>query len=354
VLSLFTMAALLLSYFLDLSHFIMVHVVAVFVLLSGITQSYILFLSIKRNGFSVSFRLKCWTDRVHDIMKNMIPGIIGTGVWQINMLIHMTIASYLPTGTITCINLADRLNQFPLGTLGIALSTALLPLLSKRIGAKKYEEAVKELERSLIFAFFLTFFATIVMIALDVPTVAVSYQRGLFEEDQVIVTAKMLVGLTIGLPAYMLTKVFSAVYFASGDTKSPVIFGAFSVILNVIFLVILVPFFKYFGMGLCTSLSAISNAVMLIYFSNRKIPIKFSKKFTCNIFAQVCASIVTYFCLTKLSDTLWTPEIGAQAVKWLIYISFIFISTLVFFITTALFLKLLGQNNWKLWKKESW
>lgn len=354
ILSVFTITALLLSHFFDLSSFLTVHIISVFVLLSGIAQSYILFFSIKQNGFFISTRWKCWTNRVSDIMKHMIPGIIGAGVWQINILVDTTISSYLPTGTITCINLADRLNQFPLGTLGIALSTALLPSLSKHISMKKYEEAGKDLERGLVFACFLTFFATTVMIALDIPTVSVAFQRGLFEEDQVIITASALVGLTIGLPAYILTKVFSAVYFASGDTKSPVIFGTLSVILNAIFLITLVPFLKYLGLGLCTSLSAISNSFMLIYFLNKKIRIKFSKNFTCNIFAQICASVFTYCSLTKLSDMFWIPEFGSQIIKWPIYIFFIIISICCFFFTTALILKLFQQDNWKLWKKESW
>ena len=77
-------------------------------------------------------------------MKNMIPGIIGAGVWQLNMLVDISIASYLPTGTITCMNLADRLNQFPLATLGIALSTALLPMLSNCLATKDYNLHPKE------------------------------------------------------------------------------------------------------------------------------------------------------------------------------------------------------------------
>ncbi len=354
LLSLFTMTAMLIGYYLDLSHFITVHIVAVFVLLSGITQSLVLFASIKRNGFYIKLRLQFWSDKVKDILKNMIPGIIGAGVWQLNLLVDTTISSYLPTGTITCVNLADRLNQFPLGTLGIALSTALLPVLSKHIASKDYHSASKELERGLVFAFLLTLFATTLFIALSEPTVAVAFQRGLFEEEQVKITADAVVGFSIGLPAYVLTKVFSSVYFACGDTKSPVIFGAVSVILNAIFLITFVPFLKYFGLALCTSLSAITNAMMLIIFCNRNITPELGGKFFANIFAQICGSLAMYFALDRLKYILWTTETGTSIMKWPIYGLFVAIALITFVGTTIIVLKLLKQSNWKLWQKESW
>lgn len=354
LLSLFTMTAMLIGYFFDLSHFVTVHIVSVFVLLSGITQSLVLFSAVRRCGFHIKLRLNFWSDKVKDILKNMIPGIIGAGVWQLNLLVDTTISSYLPTGTITCINLADRLNQFPLGTLGIALSTALLPVLSKHIASKDFHSASKELEKGLVFAFLFTLFATTLFIALSEPTVAVAFQRGLFEEEQVKITADAVVGFAIGLPAYVLTKVFSSVYFACGDTKSPVIFGGVSVILNALFLVTFVPFLKYFGLALCTSLSAVSNAIMLIIFCNKNIIPELNRCFFANIFAQICGSFSMYFALNELKYIFWTPEMGTSIMKWLTYGLFLIIAFITFFCTTIIILRLLNQSNWRLWKKESW
>ena len=108
LLSLFTMSGMLLGYFLELNQSATVHLVAVFVLFAGLTHSIILFASVKRNGFRIRFRINFLSDKVRDILKNMIPGIIGAGVWQLNLLVDTTISSYLPVGTITCMNLADR------------------------------------------------------------------------------------------------------------------------------------------------------------------------------------------------------------------------------------------------------
>jgi putative peptidoglycan lipid II flippase len=247
--------------------------------------------------------------------------------------------------------LADRLNQFPLGTLGIALSTALLPSLSKLIGRQDYDKVAQEMEHGLAFAFFLTLFATSVLIALNEQSVSVAFQRGMFETSHVRITADAVFGFAVGLPAYVLTKVFSSLYFAAGDTKSPVIFGIISVILNIVFLILLVPFFKYFGLALCTSLSAVSNAGMLIYFSNKKVPLKFSKNFWIKIMSQAAATLATYFVLSYLSHLFRNSDF---TINWLIYFMLLICAAIVFFSTAVAGMYVGGQDQWKLWKKSAW
>jgi putative peptidoglycan lipid II flippase len=353
MLSIFTIFGMLVGYFFDLPRAVTVNVVSWCVLLSGIAQSYLLFVSVIHHGFKITLKFRCITSHVKDIMKNMVHGIIGAGVWQLNLFVDMTICSYLPTGTITCINLADRLNQFPLGTLGIALSTALLPSLSKFLGQQQYDDAMQEMERGLSFAFFLAFLAMTMLIALDEQSVSVAFQRGMFDFSHVRITADAVVGFAIGLPAYILMKVFSALYFAAGDTKTPVIFGIISVILNVIFLLLLVPFFKYFGLALCTSLSAISNAIMLIYFSSRKMPIKFSKAFWMKISSQLLASLATYFTLSHLVFC-WNKNPEINTIGWFTYLMLLACGAAVFFATAVICMYVTKQKQWKLWKRSAW
>ncbi|MBE6447313.1 MAG: murein biosynthesis integral membrane protein MurJ [Alphaproteobacteria bacterium] len=354
LLSVCTGGGLLISYYMDASKLTSVHVMSYCVLFSGLWQSVWLWRSIKAHNFHIRFNFKCWTAKVKDIVKNMIPGIIGAGVWQLNMLVDTTISSYLPTGTITCMNLADRLNQFPLGTLGIALSTALLPLLSKCISVGNYAKARRELERGLLFAFFLTFFATTFIISLSDFLVAVAFQRGQFDITHVQITSSALLGFSVGLPAYVLSKLYSSVYFASGDTKTPVIFAIMSVILNVLFLVILVPFWKYFGLALCTSLSGLSNAILLIKFVHPQMKICLSSTFKYKLCSQVMASIITYICLKFLLDNYWSYELGNSPIKWPLFAMFFAVAVIVFSSVTSLFLVATHQKNWKLWKREAW
>jgi putative peptidoglycan lipid II flippase len=351
-LSIFTTIGLLVSYFLNLSHRITSYVVIYFVIFSGVVQFYVLFASISRHGFRIRFRFSCWTLKVKDIMKNMIPGIIGAGVWQLNLLVDTTISSYLPAGTITCLSLADRLNQFPLGTLGIALSTALLPLLSRAVARKEYVAAAQAFERGLTLALFVTLPATAVLIALAEPTVSVAYQRGLFAGEQILITADAVVGFAIGLPAYMLMKIFSTLYFAAGDTKYPVVSGMFSVLLNVLFLLLLAPFGKYFCIALSTSLAAVFHAIMLIL-PARKFSLKRTKTFRYKVFSSVAAASATYFFLQKMASAFWSQDIGTKSVKWLIYIVFLCSAALVFF-STVIVLLYITKQRWKIWRKDVW
>ena len=346
--------ALVICHFIGLDKYITVHVLSVCVLLAGFLHTSILLCAVKHYRFNLRFNFHCWTPAVKDIMKNMIPGIIGAGVWQLNMLVDTSIASYLPTGTITCMNLADRLNQFPLATLGIALSTALLPMLSNCLAVKDYKRAGSEMQQGLLFAFFLTFFAATMLISCNEVIVAVAFQRGLFGPEEVKITASALVGLALGLPFYVLSKVYAAVYFAAKDTKTPVIFAAISVVVNLICLIILVPFFKYFGLSLCTAISAMVNALLLVWFSDKNLRISWSKSFIYKIIAQIFASIVMYFSLKYLISTIWTSELGYSPQKWMIMCAIFSAGAVIFFIMTMLCLLITKQKSWKLWKKEAW
>jgi putative peptidoglycan lipid II flippase len=335
LMSLFSILGLLVGYYLELSNGGVVYLLSCLVLLSGVAQLIVLYISVRHHGFRLAFHWR-WSRPVRDIMKNMIPGILGAGVWQLNILIDTMVSSHFPTGSITCINLADRLVQFPLGTLGIAFSTVLLPTLAKHMGAEEYDRASAALRESVLTSSFFSLGATALLLALAQETVAVAFQRGLFQQDQVRITAETLVGLTVGLPAFMLTKIFSSLYFANGDTKTPVFFGICSIIVNLIGLVLLVPFNRYMGIAMGTSLSAVANAFLLLYFAPRNVRIKNDKEFKAKILSQLCAAIGVYLLVNRLSGIFWRAEMGSQSVKWLVYMAIALVGAAVFCLITFL------------------
>ncbi|MBQ3565276.1 MAG: murein biosynthesis integral membrane protein MurJ [Alphaproteobacteria bacterium] len=353
-LSICTGTTLVVGYYMDCSQYEMVHWISYSVLISGILQTLWLLWSIKNYGFGVKFTFNCWNPRVKDIAKNMIPGIIGAGVWQLNMIIDMTMSSYLPTGTITCLNLAERLNQFPLGTFGIALSTALLPMLSKLVALKDYTQAQKELERGLIFTFLFTFLALTLMLSLNEIIVAVAFQRGLFGAEQAKITAEALKGLLAGLPAYVLSKVYSAAYFAQGDTKTPVILAAVSLVANVIFLIVLVPFLKYFGLAVSASLAACIYSGLLFIYTDQKLKFSISREFVCKISAQIVASVASYFSLIWCARTFWTEDMITVWWKWGVLFLILCFGTIIFILVNAFELKLMSRSDWKIWTRSAW
>lgn len=345
---------MLLAYFSGADQSGIIYFASICVLISGVLQVWLLYRSLKKHGFCLHLRLNWLTPQVKDIMINMIPGIIATGVWQLNLLVDTTISSYLPTGSITCINMADRLNQFPLGTLGIALSTALLPLLSQCVAKQNYKEANRQLGNGLVFAFFLTFLAQSWLLAMAEPSVAVAFQRGKFGFEHVQVTAMALTGFAIGLPAYVLVKVFSSVYFSFGDTKTPVKFGIISVFVNILFLFCLVPFFKYFGIALCTSLSAFVNAVLLVYFSHKKMNIQFDREFWIHITVQIVAAVFNYYLLYTMSKFFWHEGLGESGWKWCVYIGMLGFSCVVYFAVNVTGLFFCRSDKWQLWSPSAW
>jgi putative peptidoglycan lipid II flippase len=227
-------------------------------------------------------------------------------------------------------------------------------MLSNCLAVKDYKRAGDEMQQGLLFAFFLTFFAATMLISCNEVIVAVAFQRGLFGPEEVKITASALVGLALGLPFYILSKVYAAVYFAAKDTKTPVIFAAISVIVNLICLIILVPFLKYFGLSLCTAISAMVNAVLLICFSDKNLQLSWTNSFFYKIGSQIFAAIVMYFSLKSLIGAVWISELGYSSQKWIIMSVIFIVGAVVFFAVTTLCLLITKQKNWKLWKKEAW
>lgn len=354
LLSIFVITGVGIGYYCGGDYELIVYCAGIAVLLSGLVQAYILYKTINYYGFFLKLRKNWWSPEVKDIMKNMVPGIIAAGIWQLNLLVDTTISSYLPTGTITCVSLADRLNQFPLGTLGIALSTALLPILSECIAKKEFERAGSELKSGLILSFFLSFLSAAILWALDKPSVAIAFQRGAFGNEQVQITATILSGFVTGLPAYIVLKVFASVYFSVGDTKTPVKFGIVSVFINVILLFLIVPFLKYLGLALCTSFSAYANAILLVYFSKEKLPVHYGRDFWEKILAQIISLICTTHILSCLSDKFWDENIVYSIAKWPIYALMCLAAIVVFAVVDSAMLYVFCNKNWKIWKKDSW
>lgn len=354
ILSVFIICGIIASYWLGSSHEQIVFVASICVVLAGILQVAILYINVMQHGFRVWISGSCLSPEVKDILKHMLPGIFAAGIWQFNLVIDMTVCSYFPSGTITCINLADRLNQFPLGTLGVALGTALLPILSKAIAVEDFKAVNREMHKGLLFSMFMTLYATVLLAAISVPCVATAFQRGAFGGEQVIITAAAVEGFAIGLPFYVLAKVFSTLFFAAGDTKRPVFIGVASVLVNIVCLIVLPPFLKYFGLALCSAIAAMVNAVLLICIAMRRFSLQFSTEFYCKFLCQCIAAVITFFILKLQAYYIWDNSYGTSHIKWIV-VAYLFVSgALIFFAITTVGLLFTKQKQWKLWRKDAW
>ena len=162
----------------------------------------------------------------------MLPGLVGAGVTQLNLAVDVIIASLLPPGTVSLLYYADRVQQLPLGVIGTAVGTALLPLLSRQVRAGEGEASIGTLNRAIEYALFLTLPAAVALIVSAWPVMSVLFGRGAFDPESVRLSAQSLAAYALGLPAFVLVKVIAPGFFARGDMATPVRIGVVAVVLN--------------------------------------------------------------------------------------------------------------------------
>lgn len=233
------------------------------VFFSGILQLGWLWVSCHFQKMSIRLTLPQLTPEAKSLIRLGIPGAIGAGVIQINLFMDMIFASWLPTGSVSYLFYADRLNQLPLGVIGIAVSTALLPELSKHVKAGNHHQAHHTQNRALEFALAITLPATVGLIVFGCPLVALLFERGAFTAQDALATGHTLSAFAVGLPAYVLVKVLSTQFFARHDTKTPMKVAIAAVVLNFMLNCILIGPFSYVGLALSTAFSAWFNAITL-------------------------------------------------------------------------------------------
>lgn len=333
-----------------------VYMLAYSVNFSGILQIAIMWAYLIHHGFKIHFTLNMLSPKVNDILKNMVPGIIGAGVWQINLLVDTFVGSYLPTGTISCLNLADRLNQFPLATLGIALSSAMLPAISSAVAKSDTEYINKEFQSGFLFAYLLALPAFVILFTLAEPIVATAYERGVFGGDFIKITAVSLQAFSIGLPAYIMTKLLSSVYFAYKDTKTPTVYAILSVLGNIMFLILFVPFGKHCGIALSTACSAFINSYLLAQGLRKKRDLSLlSALFLTKLSIQLFSSAILFLFLYCVNDIFWKPQYGASSFKWVYSISIILSGIIVYVFSVYVLLGLAKyQRTLAIWKHSVW
>jgi putative peptidoglycan lipid II flippase len=229
------------------------------VTVSGVVQLGLLMVAVRRSGMALHIPRPRMTPQMRLLMRRMAPGLVGAGVTQLNLTVDVIIASLLPPGTVSVLYFADRVQQLPLGVIGTAVGTALLPMLSRQVRAGEATSAIGTLNRAIEYGLFLTLPAALALIVCAEPIMLVLFGRGAFSLESVHLTSQSLAAYALGLPAFVLVKVFAPAFFARGDTSMPVKIGVGSVALNLFLnLVFMVPL-AHIGPALATSLAAICN-----------------------------------------------------------------------------------------------
>lgn len=237
---------------------------AVAVPVGGILQLAWLAWACHRADISLKLRPPRLDPEVRALLKLILPAAAGAGAVQINLLVSTALAGYLlDEGSISYIYYADRLNQLPLGLIGIGLGTILLPTVSRLLTSGREAEAMATQNRGIELALFLTLPATAALMIAAEPIVRGLFQHGQFTAEDTRRCAWALSAFSAGLPAYVLIKVLTPGFYAREDTRTPVRFATISVGVNLILNLALIPLIKHVGPPLATAISATVNLALL-------------------------------------------------------------------------------------------
>jgi putative peptidoglycan lipid II flippase len=203
------------------------------------------------------------SEGVRKIIRLMLPAMFGVSVAQINLLLDTLLASFLVTGSISWLYYSDRLVEFPLGVFGIALSTVILPSLSKKHASQSSEGFSDTIDWALRWVFIIGTPAATGLIMLAQPLLMTLFQYGEFTANDAYKASLSLMAYGLGLLPFIFIKVLAPGYFARQDTKTPVKIGVIAMVSNMILNVILMQFLDHVGLALATALSACLNAGLL-------------------------------------------------------------------------------------------
>lgn len=217
-----------------------------------------------REGLLVKPRWGWHSPGVQKILTLMLPALFGVSVAQINLLLDTVIASFLEKdGSITWLYYSDRMLEFPLGLFAIAISTVILPALSKQHASKDSQSFNATLNWGLRLVFLIGIPATIGLFMMAEPIILTVFQHGEYTQLSAYYTSLSLKAYIVGLLGFMLVKVLATGFFSRQDTKTPVKIGIIAMVVNMIFNLILFYPMEHVGLALATAISAIVNATLL-------------------------------------------------------------------------------------------
>jgi len=290
------------------------------VALAGLLQWLWLLFSCWRDGVAMKLVRPRYSGRVRQLVRLATPVAIGGGAQQVSTMLDVIWASLLPAGSIAALYYADRIAQLPLGVIGIAIGTALLPLLARQLRAGATEAAMANQNRAIEFGLLFSLPSTMALWILAEPMVRVLFEHGRFGPDDTLRTAGALAAFAVGLPAFMLVKALTPGFFAREDTKTPLYAAIVSILANVAMNAYFVfgTSLAQVGIALASSLSGWLNALLLGAILMRRGQLvpdgRLKSRAPRTVGATLGMGILLWFALRELSRPLSQPDLTGIAV----------------------------------------
>lgn len=236
---------------------------AVSLALAGVAQLAYMVWATRKAGVRLTMKAPKLTRDVRRLGMLILPATFGAGIYQISQLVDTFFATSLPQGSLTLLKMADRLNQMPLGIFGIALGTAILPMLARHIQSGDNREAQRLQANAVEVGTLLTLPAAAALAICAPAFVTAFFVGGKMTPDKGAIMAHIVVALVCGLPAYVLVKVFQPAFFSREDTRTPVFVAAGALVINIGLNFMVVPRFGIVGLAAATATTATLNVLTL-------------------------------------------------------------------------------------------
>ncbi|WP_262692345.1 murein biosynthesis integral membrane protein MurJ [Kordiimonas aestuarii] len=278
---------------------------AIAVSASGGGQLLWVFVAARRAGLKVRLPMPKLSPEIRELFRVIGPAALGAGIMQINLLIDTLLAArFLPEGSVSWLFYADRLNQLPLGVIGIAVGTVLLPGISRLLAGGDDAGAARQQNRAIELTLLITLPAATALALIASPIIATLFEREAFTSADTAATAGALAVYALGLPAYVIAKALTPGYFARQDTKTPVRFATVSLVINTGLNFALIWDFAHVGLAAATAIAAWANVAMLYYGLKRRDAFSLTRRtwlaigksaVACGVMAAVLMAYLGYF-----------------------------------------------------------
>lgn len=207
---------------------------------------------------------------VRRVLKLMVPALFGVSVGQVNLLVDTLFASLLMVGSVSWLYYSDRVMEFPLGVFGVAISTVILPHLSRHHADQSEESFSLTIDWGLRAVLLVGIPAGVSLAVMSGPMLSTLFQHGHFDANSVLMARKSLTAFAIGITPFMLVKILAAGFYAKQDLRTPVKVGVIAMIVNTILNILLIWPLAHAGIALSTSLAAIVNTGFLFYLLRKR------------------------------------------------------------------------------------
>ena len=284
---------------------------AISLTLAGVAQLLYMWWATRKAGVRLKIRRPHFSPEVKRLGMLILPATFGAGIYQISQLVDTFFATSLPQGSLTLLKMADRLNQMPLGIFGIALGTAILPMLARHIQQGHAGEAQRLQANAVEIAMLLCLPCAVALsICAEAFTTGI-FQGGKMTHGDTVVMGRIVVALVCGLPAYVLIKVFQPAFFSREDTRTPVWVAAFALTINIGLNFYVVPRYGIVGLAGATAFTATLNVLTLYTILQIRGWFHFTGKLAGRIARQVLATAVmgaVLWWLTPALKPFWTGD----------------------------------------------